>query len=55
MITFWLPDGRKLVLGFHTPGEWAEIARSQMLRIGCSEEYAEHYAELVRRATQQPA
>ena len=50
MITFVLPDGRKLVLGWHTPAEWAEIARSQMLGIGCSEEYAERYADLVRRA-----
>lgn len=51
MITHYLPDGRKLVLAWHTPGEWAEIARSQMLRVGCSMEYAEAYAAQVRACT----
>jgi hypothetical protein len=39
-MTYWLPDGRRLVLLAASPAEWAETARAQLLRVGCSEEYA---------------
>lgn len=50
MVTYKLPGGTKLVLAYHTPGEWAEVVRSQLLKVGCSEEYAEKRAARIRKA-----
>lgn len=50
MTTYELPDGRRLVLVAATLEEWAEAAQAQMLRVGCSVDYAAAYAALIRKA-----
>ena len=50
METWHLADGSKLVLATHTPEDWAGITRMHLLQLGCSEEYAERRAALIREA-----
>ena len=50
MDTYQLADGSKLVLAFRTPEEWAGITRAQLVGLGCSPEYADRRAELIRSA-----
>lgn len=37
-------DGSSFLLVHHTPEEWAEIRRAQVLALGCSQEYANKIA-----------
>jgi hypothetical protein len=49
-MTWRLANGSKLVLAYHTPEEWADAVRASLIYLGCSEEYAEQAALLIRTA-----
>ena len=55
MTTWHLSDGSKLVLSTHSPEDWAGVTRMHLLMLGCSEDYAERRAALIRSATLSPA
>lgn len=55
MNTWHLSDGSKLVLSTHSPEDWAATARMQLLTLGCSVEYADRRAALIRSAALSPA
>lgn len=49
-MTYDLPNGRTLVLSYHSAAYWAEERRLRLLSLGCSPAYADAYADLIRRA-----
>lgn len=54
METWYLADGSKLVLATYTPEAWAIETRRHLLTLGCSGEYADRRAELIRSAQLSP-
>lgn len=53
-MTYQMADGTKLVLAHHTPEEWADVRREQLLKVGCSETYARRIARRIRAAGMAP-
>ena len=51
-MVYQLADGTKLVLANHTPEEWADVRREQLLKVGCSQSYASRIARRIRAAGQ---
>ena len=50
-MTYYLADGTPFVLAHHTPEEWADARREQLLRVGCSETFARRLTRRIRAAT----
>jgi len=40
-----MPEARKFVLAYHSPKEWTEVRRVQLINLGCSEGYAKKIAD----------
>ena len=49
-VAWVMADSRRLVLAYHTPQEWAEIVRRQLVSLGCSPEYADRRARTILTA-----